>query len=259
MKRRRLRRLGRNWTMKFLMSGHQTVRRGLLGLAVSALAVSLFGTVASADTTMQLTGVGDQVTLGNVYVDPYTATIGTATNVPVICDDWSNNTYQGEQWSATVASASTVSTTGTPMFGNNQPLYNEVAYLAAQIWANPTNATIQTEYSFAIWELTYGANGTYKDPTDPLAYLASYNPTEASAASGFLSYAEANEANYNSAGWLILTPEAGTSVPLSDGVPQEFLTYVNTPEPSTILMLALGLGGLLMLWRRKQNAEVLSA
>src|SRR5690348_17547289 len=78
--------------MKSFTNGQQMLRRGLLGLAVSALAVSLFGTVASADTTITLTGVGDQATVGNVYVDPYTATIGTATNVPVICDDWSNNT-----------------------------------------------------------------------------------------------------------------------------------------------------------------------
>lgn len=246
--------------MKSLTNGQQMLRRGLLGLAASALAVSLFGTVASADTTMTLTGVGDQATVGNVYVDPYTATIGTTTNVLVICDDWSNNTYQGEQWKATVMSASTVSNPalGMPMFGNNQTLYNEIAYLASNIWANPTDKTTQIEYSFAIWELTYGANGTYKDPTDPAAYLSQYGSTYVSAVNNILSTI-GSEANYNSAGWIVLNPEVGTSNPSSDGTPQEFLTYVNTPEPSTILMLAFGLGGLLLLSRRKKNAEVLAA
>lgn len=249
-----------NWTMKSFTNGQQMLRRGLLGLAVSALAVSLFGKVASADTTITLTGVGDQATVGNVYVDPYTATIGAATNVPVICDDWSNNTYQGEQWNATVINASTVSNPalGTPMFGNNQSLYNEVAYLAAQMWANPTDKTVQTEYSFAIWELTYGANGTYKDPTNPADYLSQYGSSYVSAVNSILSTI-GNEANYDSTGWVILNPVPGTSVPSSDGTPQEFLTYVNTPEPSTILMLALGLGGLLLLSRRKKHAEVLAA
>lgn len=252
--------------MKSLTNGQQMLRRGLLGLAVSALAVSLFGTAASADTTMTLTGVGDQATVGNVYVDPYTATIAGIKSVPVICDDWSNNTYQGEQWKATVMSASTVGNPalGTPMFGNNQTLYNEIAYLASNIWANPTDKTIQTEYSFALWELTYGANGTYKDPTDPLAYLAANLSggtanAEYAATVAALNQAKTYEANYNSAGWIVLNPEPGTSIPSSDGTPQEFLTYVNTPEPSTILMLAFGLGGLLLLSRRKKNAEVLAA
>ncbi|MGH9575094.1 MAG: PEP-CTERM sorting domain-containing protein [Candidatus Acidiferrales bacterium] len=252
--------------MKSLTNGQQMLRRGLLGLAVSALAVSLFGTVASADTTMTLTGVGDQATVGNVYVDPYTATIAGFTNVPVICDDWSNNTYQGEQWKTMVMSASTVSNPalGTPMFGNNQTLYNEIAYLASNIWVNPTDKTIQTEYSFALWELTYGANGTYKDPTDPLAYLAANlsggtTNSEYAATVAALNYAKTYEANYNSTGWIVLNPEVNTSTPSSDGTPQEFLTYVNTPEPSTLLLLALGLGGLLLLSHRKKNAEVLAA
>lgn len=239
-----------------------SVIRGLLGLAVCAVALSAIPSVARADTSMQLTGVGDQATLGNVYVDPYTATVGTNTNVPVICDDWSDNSYLGEQWTAKVANASTVGTVGSPMFGNNQTLYNEVTYLAAQLMSNSTNPTNQTEYSFAIWALTYGANGTPAATPDPLSYLAANlsggkSNAEYIATVADLNYAKTYEANYNSTGWEILTPIPGTSVPSSDGTPQEFL--VKTPEPSTLLMLILGLGGLLGLaWRQRRSASPLA-
>jgi hypothetical protein len=235
---------------------------------VAALALSLFvlASPSFADTSMTLTGVGDGATLGDVYVDPYTATVGGATNVSVICDDWSNNTYLNESWSATSLSATSVGTSGTPMFGNNQTLYNEVTYLASGLMANSTNPTDQTEYSFAIWALTYGANGTVEESPAPLAYLAEYGSSSEYQATLVLiceaegGYCAANgltysgEGNYNSAGWEILTPVPGTSNPSADGTPQEFLTYVSTPEPSTILMLVFGIGGLLLLKRRQPSA-----
>lgn len=241
--------------------------RRWIGLVASAFAVLVFASASFADTSMTLTGVGDQATLGDVYVDPYTATVGTSTNVSVICDDWSNNSYLNESWTATAMSASTVgnSSLGTPMFGNNQSLYNEVAYLASQLMANPTDPTNQTEYSFAIWALTYGANGTTEETPAPLTYLAENlsggtSNSEYIAVVNDMNYAVSNESGYNSAGWEILTPDAGTSTPVSDGTPQEFLTFVNTPEPSTILLLAMGIGGLFLLKRRQsQSATVLAA
>lgn len=241
--------------------------RRWIGLVASAFAVLVFASASFADTSMTLTGVGDGATLGDVYVDPYTATVGTANGVAVICDDWSNNSYLGESWTATAINAATVGTSslGTPMFGNNQTLYNEVTYLASQLMANPTNVTNQVEYSFAIWALTYGANGTAEETPDPLSYLAANlsggtSNTEYLAAVADMNYATTNESNYNSAGWEILTPDPNTSNPASDGTPQEFLTYVNTPEPSTMLLLGLGIGGLFLLKRRQRNlAAVLAA
>jgi hypothetical protein len=237
-------------------------------LAVAALLC--FAPNASATSaTLTLTGVGDGATVGNVYVDPYTATITTGTttvtNVPVICDDWSNNTYMNETWTATALKATTVSnsTLGTPMFGNNQSLYNEAAWLGSQLIANPTNKTVQTDVSFALWALTYGQNGTYEESPAPLTYLAStfsdgtsdpiYQQTLA-----LLSQAM-GEGSFSSAGWTIYDPVPGTSNPSLDGVPQEFLVY--TPEPSTLISLALGICGLLMFatWQRRKSAFQLAA
>jgi hypothetical protein len=238
--------------------------RRLIGFAVSAFAVFVFASASFADTLMTLTGVGDGATLGNVYVDPYTATVGGVANTTVICDDWSNNSYMNESWTATAVSALTVSNAslGTPMFGNNQTLYNEVTYLASQLMANPTNTTNQVEYSFAIWMLTYPYSASPESPA-PMTFLAENlsggtSNSEYIAAVADMNYAIENESGYNSAGWEILTPDPYTSNPAGDGTPQEFLTYV--PEPSTILMLLLGLGGVLVLsWRQRKLRSELAA
>jgi len=248
------------------MKSGRIVLRLVTWLAAMAILGFVFASPSFA-TSMTLTGVGDGATLGNVYVDPYSATVGASTTpVPVICDDWSNNSYVGESWTATAINAVTVSNTslGTPMFGNNQSLYNEAAYLASLLMANPTNLNNQVEDSFAIWALTYPYNSP-QDATSPLTYLEEYGTSSQYQATLVLiceaqgGYCAANnqmytgEANFNAAGWEILTPVPGTSNPKADGTPQEFLTYV--PEPSTWLMLVLGLGGLFLLKRRQRNSN----
>ncbi len=209
-------------------------------------------------TSMQLTGVGDGVTLGDVYVDPYTATVGGVANTSIICDDWSNNTYYEETWMASVINATTVGNTGdgTPMFGNSQSLYNELAWLGAQMLANPTNPTEQTEISFAMWDLTYGVDGSYEDGTPPLTYLSEYQNSAAQCEGQSVScyqetlnlIAEAgNEGNYNSAGWDILNPIAGSQNNQPEyGTPQEFMFY--TPQPVPESSQAATLAGDLLLF-----------
>jgi hypothetical protein len=221
-------------------------------LAVASLLCFAPNAFATTTASLTLTGVGDGNTVGDVYVDPYTATITTGsttqTGVAVICDDWSNNTYLGESWTATVLNAGTVSnsTLGTPMFGNNQTLYNEAAWLGSQLMANPTNQTVQTEVSFALWALTYGQNGTTEEDPAPLAYLGSvYGTTSTIYQQTAALLAQAmTEGGYNAAGWTIYDPNPNTSTPIGDGTPQEFL--VHTPEVSTLISLALGICGLLL-------------
>jgi hypothetical protein len=218
-----------------------------LVLLTSILMVAAAGLWAGT-TQMTLTGVGDGATFGDVYVDPYTATVGGVTNTPVICDDWSNNTYYNESWTASVINATTVSNgkLGTPMFGNNQSLYDELAWLGAQMLANPTNTTAQTEISFAMWDLTYGINGNNESPS-PLTYMQEIlggGYASNSLCEGTLTYISEAEGkgSYNSAGWQILTPDPGTQ---NSGysTPQEFMMYVpsSAPEPSQLGTLGLDL------------------
>lgn len=220
-----------------------------LAKTVAPVAAILLTTAAAlkaqTTTSMELTGVGDAFTVGDVYVDPYLATVGGVANTSIICDDWSNNTGLGQTWTATVISASTLSG-GTPMFGSNQPLYNELAWLGSQLLANPKNTTQQAEISFAMWQLTYGVNGTYEENPAPFSYLDEYASADYAGADNYLCEAEGynatycsnykgtSEANYNSAGWEILTPTT-----LGKSAPQEFMTYV--PEPSLYGTLAADL------------------
>lgn len=228
-------------------------------------AASHAGSIPTA--SMQLTGVGDSVTLGSVYVDPYTATVGGMTNQYVVCDDWSNESFYNESWTAQVMSATTAgnSAFGTPMFGNNQPLYNELAWLGAQLLANPTNGTNQTEISFAIWDLSYGINGNTGTPS-PLSYLSTNQNTAGqcknltvSCYQGTLNWVtEAEgEGSYNSAGWQIYNPVPG-SQNKGYGTPQEFMMYTPQPTPeasqTTILAGDLLLFGMAVLVLRRRGS-----
>jgi hypothetical protein len=226
-------------------------------VCLSATLLLFVATGAADPITLTLTGVGDSVTLGDVYVDPYTATVGTANNIAIICDDWSNNTYFNESWQANAIPLSLAgnASDGTPLFGNNQALYNEVAWLADQLRANSTNPTKQTELSFAIWQLTYGAGGTYEESPSPFVYLSDNLSGGTSnaiyqSAQNYLTEAE-GESTYSSDDWEILTPIPGTSVPLSDGTPQEFLVDSPVPEPSGVVLLGSAVLGLALFSRRR--------
>lgn len=226
---------------------------GFVGIAVLALASA---SLADSPISMSLTS-GNSATVGIVEVDPYIANVQGLGTVPVICDDWSNNTSVGESWQADVTNAAAVGT-GTPVYGSSQSLYDEAVWLATGIMSgyNSGNQLTEIEYSFALWELTYMKNGTPADSLgDPLAYLQKYGTaTEYNQAmqyydqaAGLGMYAGDSEAGFTASGWEILSP-----TPSGPSAPQEFL--VQTPEPSTLLMLGLGLGAMFLMWRRQRNA-----
>jgi len=236
---------------------------------LGAVALALSACASFAQTTaVTITGVGDGSSVTNpsyfgVYVDPYTATVGGVANTNVICDDWSDNTFVGESWTANVSTVASVSSGNmTPIFApaaskiasplTPGQLYDEVAWLATQLLANPTNSTNQAEVSFAIWELTYSYAPTPQMP-DPKTFLSgspngSTYQNAISGSNGLLAQAAAAvNSGYSGAGWEILTPVAGTP-----GPPQEFLVY--TPESSAMILFSadmLGLLGLVIVFRRR--------
>src|ERR1700761_4288255 len=77
----------------------------------SLLALLLFGFSVSsskADTiaSMKLTSAGSNTDYG-IYIGPYTATVnGVSTSA--ICDDFSDATYVGETWTATLSTYPTL-------------------------------------------------------------------------------------------------------------------------------------------------------
>jgi len=242
------------------------------------LAVIVSASASFAQTTqMTLTGVGDGAVVWNggsgVYVDPYTATVGGVANTPVICDDWSDNSYVGESWTANVTPISSLGTSSTPLFGGSPSstppltqaqLYDEAAWLGTQLLANPTNYANQVAVSFALWELTYNATGSSMETPTPTDFLAGSAEAGLQNCSGqtcvatLLAEAQAAvAAGYNGEGWSIFTPNTadpitctGSGCPNPNNsatlkAPQEFL--VNTPESSSIVLLGADMLGLLAL------------
>jgi hypothetical protein len=76
----------------------------------------------------------------------------------MICDDFRDNVYAGETWTANAVSAGslTSSNIGQTLFGSSIGLagYQEVAYLVYQMFTTNPNAATQAAYSEAIWALT---------------------------------------------------------------------------------------------------------
>ncbi len=223
-------------------------------LTVVAVLFFASASLAQTQTTLTITGVGDGANLDGVYVDPYNATIGTgasAVSTYAICDDWSDNTILGKSWTVNVFNLSTVgnipSGSPTPLYGANQGLYNELAWLGTQLLANPKNQNLQDVISFAMWELTYSDY-----PYSPKDAYPSLTASEQALVTNELTLAAA-QTNFNGSGWEILTPTPGGS-----GEAQEFLVYTSESS-ATILFGAdmLGLLGLAIVFRRRLLRPIL--
>jgi hypothetical protein len=231
-----------------------------LGLAIAA-AVIVFAPNALADntTSMDLVSAGSNVYDNAVYIGPYYADIGgSSTATPVICDDYNDESYIPESWTAYTTNEANVATATAPLkWGDNQSLYNEMSYLANQLMANQSNPAVADAIQFAIWELgVQSAGGSITDLPLPggSTCTGAFNATVTAC---WLNQAVANYASTIFSDVTIYSFDQCTntaSSPCSStNPPQEFLV-VTTPEPSTILLLVLGVGGLFLLKRRQRNA-----
>lgn len=148
--------------------------------AVVALALVLLTTnPLSAQVTFNLTGVGPtEANLAGVYTSPYMGTINGGPTIPVICDDFSDESYVPETWKAYVTSLPSI----TSEVMNNSDLkwqgstfdpsltqaqaYEAAAILSIEILGS-TTVQAQQAYSFALWGLfdPYG-NGSTTNPPD---------------------------------------------------------------------------------------------
>lgn len=131
--------------------------------AVVAICLAVTGL---AQTSMTLTGPPPGYVYDNIYMSPYYATVGGATNTPVICDDFADESHMGSTWNASVTAFSNISSTNTSwgVAGANTQLYGAVGYLFGQVLAAPSGSLSQIVDSFELWAIF--------DPTGVQNYLA---------------------------------------------------------------------------------------
>ena len=197
---------------------------------LAAFALFLAAAPSALGDTLELTGVGNNGSDYGIYVGPYVATVDGVTNTPVICDDFSHESQLWQPWAANQSTAPTFASVRFPT-GN----YDEVAYLANLLFNISGNNSEADALQFAIWYID--------DTTDVTNFLGATNSfladsTDINGVMYWVNQAQANASPSDLANIQIYTPTSG-------GNPQEFI--VRTPEPSTILLLALGLCGLFLL------------
>jgi hypothetical protein len=186
------------------------------------------------DISFTLTGVSGG-SAGGVYTSPYYATVNGIANVLVVCDDFSHEDSLGQSWTTTTSTLSNLSDARFDQGQSDQlQQYGEVAWLFNQLLANPSDGN---NISFAIWAVftpsSESSSGfTWSGPGSSASWLA--------AAEG-QTYTAGEFSNIE-----ILTPTTG-----GPGSPQEFITEVPTPEPSSLLLLGVGMLGISLLVRRK--------
>lgn len=217
--------------------------RIVLSVVVGALA--LFAPAALADTaSMVLTGVGDNGAMGGVYVGPYVATVNGVAGTPVICDDYADESYLNESWTANVSTLADLSNTKWASLNNSTTLYEEAAWLTEQLVSAP--ASQAGDIQFAIWVIF-----------DPSA-LGALSPTDQSNVKMLITEAQ-NQTFWTGEFSNILIYTADVNEPILCGgqscantPPQEFM--VVTPEPSELVLLLVGLFGCAIVIARKNRS-----
>ena len=207
------------------------------------------GLAAAGTVGMDFTGLsgsqGSNNNLGGVYTYPYyfsvTSNGHTSTNVPLICDDFSDEISVGESWTATEYSLSSIiSGANHGLFGSGIQ-YEEAGYYLHEIQANTGNSTNVSELNWVIWELmdhSLSTNSTYLASAADLQGKGLLLPTGPNV-SALL--ADLNTVNYSN--YVVYVPTQWNG-----GRPQEF---IGTPEPASLALLASGLIGLAFKKRRK--------
>jgi hypothetical protein len=218
-------------------------------LLVVAATLLCFAPSAFGQATLTLVNGGNDA-MGGAYVGPYNFTLTNGSQsqqLQLICDDAASEVYAGESWQFTTATLPSL--TNVKFSGPNQTQgYEEIAWLVQQMYANIGNAQTVGDIQWAIWDIF--DPGVSSD--DPWGQIGS---TDQSNIQNWLSLAGL-PSNYSAGNYsdiVIYTPVLGTQ-PQQFGGPQEYFgmnTPIPTPEPSTLLMLGLGLMALGWMARRK--------
>ncbi len=216
---------------------HRSLVVGILSTAL----VLLIGATAHANSLSLTIDNGGSIVSGGVYVGPYNFTTSGGQSLQLVCDTFENEVYPPESWTANVTTLGS----GTGLFGSTTSIqYQESAWLVQQMFANLGNAQTVADIQWALWDIFdpgVSSSDPYGTPSDPTGIQNWYNAATLSS----------NYASGNYSDVLIYTPASGW--PSGDGVPQEYIGIVSTPEPGTISLMLIGLAslGLMMVMRKR--------
>jgi hypothetical protein len=221
-----------------------------LGFLIGLLLASAIAVWAGSSSSMKLTGYSS-TQLDGSYVGSYTATVN-GVSTAVVSDDYADQTYLNETWSANANSYSSLSLTkfASEYSGTYVTMYEQAAWLTEQMLA-PANSSQVGEIQYAIWSIfdpsamtnlwTYNLGDGIEAESWLLdAQLQQYTTTEFS---GFTIYTPGNPSNSSCGGKACPT-----------GTPQEFMGVGGAAEPGSFATLAADLvlfaAAVLMLRRR---------
>ena len=231
--------------------------RYLIAAVILCVAPACF----AAQTQMTLVGPGSNGHLGitPVYIGPYVADIGPSnTPVQVICDDYFDETYIPETWTANIFDLSNL--TGT-IFGPSglhsdpayQAGYQQVAWLSQQLVQQTFFPTLVPGAHNALGDIQYAIWAVF----DPAA-LNNISGADHTNAVAWLNAAQAHYSTGDYSNVSIYTPDTTSLISCGGHAceftpPQEFV-LVRTSEPGAIAILFVDLsavGILVFLFRRR--------
>ena len=219
-----------------------TLFTGLLAFGILLPAI-----IGSAQTVTMNFISGDGNSSGGFYVFPYYFTINSGTNTNLLmCDTFTVEITPGESWGATILAVAnlTISDVSTLEFGSEGVLtYLEACYLYQEELAayNSNNSDPQGLYNWAVWDLFSGGTG-------PSTTAFGAGSSQETTIESYLSAAEAQGSSLlpsDFAGMYIVTPT-------NTAAAQEFFGECTIPEPGTFALVALAVGGLALIRKRKQ-------
>ncbi len=242
----------------------------------------------ASSACMNLINPGYTGGFAGVYVGPYTASINGGTPTAVICDDYLDESYIPEYWTADIYQGSE-SLAKTRNATNPDPAnvgpslspqalqqaYDEVGYLALKLLATPvSDAATVGEIHFALWsvfdpnalsDLNQAFGGTKL--TDPSPILTdAYKGAEFQLNEAIGAVGGADDPNFNKyiSQFTIYSPDSSYQIcpgsiaacSTKNAPPQEFL--VKTPEAPFFALLGVdlsGLGAVIFLLHRRRTSR----